>query len=263
MRTSPSPGVAGPLLLAVALLTAAAAEAGWLIVDDRGDQTLVSRGRLRIAGGQGDGQVMVLDLGRARVWVADTGRSLYWDGTVEEYCQGLRTIMPSPEEQLAERLKDLPADQRAQVEELLKKRARGGAAVPPRVAVERTGETETIAALPTRKYRVLVDGALYEELWLTTEAALVGELELGRAPDTFGRMFACMAGSGATRPEATAEYRQLFGQGWPLKAVYHGDGAGTLRTLVTRVEKRDIPERDFTPPAGFTKAPLADLFGRR
>jgi hypothetical protein len=234
----------GPLLLAVALLSAAAAEAGWLIVDHRGDQTLRSRGRLKIAARQADGHAMVLDLGRARLWVADRGRRLYWDGTVEEYCQATRAAMPASEETPA----TPPTSER------------GGA--PPRVAVEPTAETETIAALPTRKYRVLVDGALYEELWLTSEASLVRELELGRAPETFGRMFACMSGGGQ-RVEATAEYRQLFARGWPLKVVYHAEGGRALRALVTRVEERDIPEGDFTPPPGFRTAPLTEIFGRR
>jgi hypothetical protein len=264
MATAGSRDVVGALLLAAGLLLAPVAEAGWLIVDDNGDQTLISRGRLKMAPRQDQGQAMVLDLARARVWVADTGRRLYWDGTVEEYCQGIRSLMPSPEAQLAEQLKDLPPEQREQVAAMLKARMkRGTGGPPPRVALERTNETETIARLPTRKYRVLVDGKLYEELWLTSEAALVRELELGRAPDTFGRMFACMSGPGGERPEASVEYRQLFGQGWPLKAVYHGEGGGPGRALVTRVEQREIAEEDFKPPTGFRAAPLAELFGQR
>ncbi len=259
--------VARTLVLAVGLLGTAAAEAGWLIVDDKGDQTLLSRGRLKMAPKQNDGHSMVLDLSRARIWVADSGRRLYWDGTVEEYCQVIRGSMASVEKQMAEQLKDMPPAQREQVEKMMKQMGRGGAAgaagPPPRVTVERTAETETIATLPTRKYRVLVNGKLYEELWLTTDAAFLRELELKRAPDTFGRMMSCTAGMGGERVEASAEYRQLFGQGWPLKAVYHGEGGGPGRALVTRVEQREIPERDFTPPTGFRAAPLSELFGQR
>jgi hypothetical protein len=249
------------------LLTASAAQAGWLIVDDKGDQTLLSRGRLKMAPRQADGHSMVLDLIRARLWVADSERRLYWDGTVEEYCQAVRGTMAAAEQQMAEQLKHMPPAQREQVEQRLKQMGRGGATAaagpPPRVTVERTGETETIATLPTRKHRVLVDGKLYEELWLTTDTAFLRELELGRAPDTFGRMFACTPGTGGERVEASPEYRQLFAQGWPLKAVYHGEGTGALRALVTRAEQREIPEGDFAPPAGFRQAPLAELFQRR
>jgi hypothetical protein len=236
--------VAGALLLAAGCLGAVTTGAGWLIVDDNGDQTLVWRGRLRMDPRQAPGQSMVVDLTRARMWVADAGRRLYWEGTVEEYCQAVRALVPPP-----------PAPPAG---------SPGAAgAPPPRVTLERTEETETIAKLPTRKYRVLVDGKLYEELWLTGEAALVRELDLARAPDTFGRMLACMVSLDGQRPEASPEYRRLFAEGWPLKAVYHGEGGSPGRALVTRVEPREVAERDFAPPPGFTKAPLGELFGKR
>jgi Domain of unknown function (DUF4412) len=202
------------------------------------------------------------------VWVADAGRRLYWEGTVEEYCQAVRGTMAAAEQQMAEHLKNMPPAQREQVEQMMKQMQRGGGAAggpAPRVSVERTGETETIAGLPARKYHVLADGKLYEELWLTTDTALLRELDLGRAPDTFGRMFACLAGigSGGERVEASGEYRQIFAQGWPLKAVYHGERGAAGRVLVTRMEQREFPEGDFTPPAGFRAAPLGEIFGRQ
>jgi hypothetical protein len=209
---------------------------------------------------------MVLDLTRARVWVADASRRVYWDGTVEEYCGAARATMVALEDQVAELLKSLPPEQREQAAQSLKQQTArftpaGGPA--PRVTVERTDQTETIAGLPTHKYRVLADGKLYEELWLTTDAALLHELDLGRAADTFGRMFACLAGAGVERVEATGEYRQLFARGWPLRAVHHAEGQATARTLVRRIEPREIRESDLAPPAGFRAAPLTEVFARR
>jgi hypothetical protein len=261
--TTPGPLTAlRGLALFVILVAASTADAGWLIVDDNGDQTLVSRGRLKMAPREGDGRAMVLDLARARMWVADSGRRLYWDGTVEEYCQAVRGSMGMVEQQMAEQLKDLPEAERAQALQTMKQRMGGDpSAPPPRVTIERTPDTETIAGLTARRYRVLNHGKLYEELWLTSDNALVRELELARAPDTFGRMFACLAGSGGARVEATGEYRQVFAQGWPLKAIYYGDGGAAGRALVTRVEPREIPERDFVPPPGFRAAPLDEIFG--
>jgi hypothetical protein len=246
------------------LLPAPAADAGWVIVDESGDQTLLSRGRLKIAPKKADGHSMVLDVGRARIWLAEAGRRAYWEGPVEEYCQTVRGTMAAVDKQMAEAMKDLPPAQREQMMQMMKQMGRstpGASGPPPRVTIERTGETETIAGLPARKYRVLANGRLYEELWLTTDAALLRELDLGRAPDTFGRMFACMVGGGSERVEASAEYRQLYAQGWPLKAVYHGEGGGAGRSPVTRVEQRDIPEREFAPPAGFRPAPLSEMLG--
>jgi hypothetical protein len=156
MRPSRPPSVARALVFAAGLLTASAAQAGWLIVDDKGDQTLLSRGRLKMAPRQADGHSMVLDLTRARRWVADSGRRRYWDGTVEEYCQAVRSTMAAAEQQMAEQLTHLPPAQREQAGQMLKQMGRGGATgpagPPPRVTVERTGQTETIAALLTRQH---------------------------------------------------------------------------------------------------------------
>ena len=251
--------------LGLLLIGAGAAEAGWLIVDDNGDQTLISRGRLKMAPKQAEGHSMVLDLAKARLWVADARRKLYWDGNVEEYCQAVRGTMAAMEKALAEQMKNLPPEQREQMQKMLKQMTGDPGAPPPKVTIERTDEVEKIAGLPARKHRVLNNGKLYEELWLTTDEALIRELDLGRAPDTFGRMFACMAGPGrgGVRVEATGEYREIFAQGWPLKAVYHGEGGGdTRRALVTRVEQRELAEEGFAPPAGFRAAPLSEIFGQ-
>lgn len=207
---------------------------------------------------------MMLDVGRARMWMADAGRRAYWEGPVEEYCQAVRGTMAAVDKQMAEAMKDLPPAQREQMLQMMKQMGRptpDAAAAPPRVTVERTGETQTIAGLTARKFRVLANGTLYEELWLTTDAALLRELDMGKAPDTFGRMFGCMVGGSSDRVETTAEYRQVYAQGWPLKAVYHGGGGRAGRSVVTQVEQRNVAETDFAPPAGFRPAPLAEILG--
>src|SRR5688572_18887337 len=256
--------LARALGLALVLLLPLSADAGWVILDEGGDQTLLSRGRLKMAPKKAEGHSMAIDVGRARLWIANAGRRAYWEGPVEEYCQAVRGTMAAVDQQMAEAMKDLPPAQREQMLQMMKQMGRGtpgASGPPPRVSVERTNETQTIAGLPARKYHVLANGKLYEELWLTTDAALLRELDLGRAPDTFGRMFACMVGGGSDRVEATAEYRKVYAQGWPLKAVYHGEGGGAGRAVVTKVAARDIPDRDFVPPAGFRAAPLAEILG--
>ncbi|HEV8615289.1 MAG TPA: hypothetical protein VGU22_07320 [Methylomirabilota bacterium] len=260
------------LTLAVAALVIQplATHAGWLIVNDGGDQTLVSRGRLAMLPGKSDGTSMAIDLGRGRMWLADAGRRVYWEGPVEEFCTAVRTATAGMLKQMdgmADALKDMPAAQREQVLQMMKQMGRTPDAAPARkaaVTVERTTEMETIAGLPARKYRVLADGRLYEELWITNDAALVRELDLGRAPDTLGRMFACHVGAGrGIGVEESPEYRALYGAGWPLRAVYHGDGGASGRSSVVRVERRDVAERELAPPAGFRAAPIDEVFGVR
>jgi hypothetical protein len=255
------------LLVALLPLVAPAAEAGYAITDE-GGQTLVSRGRLKLAPRQGD-VTLVVDVGRAHMLVADARRRLYWEGTVEQYCEGMRGVMASVtaemEARMAAQLKDMPPAQREQVQQMMQQMRRGAPGgpppgPPPQVTVEPGAEMATIAGMAARKYRVLANGAPYQEVWLTADAGLMREMDSIRAPDTFGRMSGCMASSaGGDRPEATAEYRKLFAEGWPLKLIFLGDPQ-QRGTTVQAVERRDIAEKEFAAPAGYRVAPLTELF---
>ena len=262
------------LTLALCTLLAAVAEAGWVIVDEGGNQTALSRGRLKMSPKEAQGVSMSLDIGRARMWVADATKKAFWEGTVEEYCQAMKTTMAGAmadmEKQMAEAMKDMPPAQREQMQQMMKNMRGGGTpgGPPPVVKIEKTSEVEKIAGLPARKFRVLSNGKLYEEMWLTTDPALLKELEMAKAPDTFGRMSGCMANmAGGPRPEASDEFRKLYGEGWPLKVVYYGVGEGApgapgpAGSTVMKVEQREIPDREFTPPTGFRPAPLTEVFG--
>jgi hypothetical protein len=265
------PKTVSMLAIALCLLPAAAAEAGWVITDQEGHQTSLSRGRLKMAPREAQGVSMALDIGRGRMWVADAGKKTYWEGTVEEYCQAMKSTMAGAmadmEKQMAEAMKDMPPAQREQMQQMMKNMRGGGPGAPaPKVTIEKTNDVQTIAGLPARKFRVLSNGKLHEEIWLTTDPALVRELEMAKAPDTFGRMSGCMAGmAGGARPEASEEFRKLYGEGYPLKVVYYGaeaaPGAPPAGMTVQKVEQRDIPDREFAPPAGFRAAPLNEVFG--
>src|SRR5215510_6536393 len=256
------------IALALLLLGPLAADAGYLIADQNGEQVLLSTGRLKMAPKSAGGLVMVLDVGRARVWVADPGQKRYWEGTVDEYCDGVRKLSAVPtadlEQMMAEQLKDMPPEERERTLQLMKRaQGEGTSGRVPKVTVQPTSDTDTISGQPTRKYQVRADGALYEELWLASDPALLRELVAARAPETFGRMSGCMGtGGGGARVEATEEYRKIYSEGWPLKAVFHASGGPTPGPPVTRVERREIPEGEFARPAGFTAVPLLEVFSR-
>ncbi|HUF91527.1 MAG TPA: hypothetical protein VMR23_04065 [Candidatus Limnocylindria bacterium] len=224
---------AAALALALGVLAApAAVTAGVMFVDEGGDRTLLSTGRVKIAPASPDAPTFVLDMARGRMWVANRARRTFWEGTIDEYCAGVTGSIA------------------------------GGAARPVRVTVERTAHTETIAGWPTRKYRVLADGVLHEELWLTSETSVARALDAGRAADTVGRMMGCMLavppGPGV---ESSAEYRKLYAQGWPLRSVYYGAGGASGQSSIVTAGSRDIAEQEFAPPSGYRRAPFAEVVG--
>jgi hypothetical protein len=250
------------VLAGLAAATPAPAAAGYVFVDDSGDQTLLATGRVKMVPKSADAPTVVLDMPRARIWVAHPGARTFWEGTIDEYCASVKGLVGAARAGMEEATKGLSPAEREQIQALMKA---AGAAPPAklRVVVERTADTETIAGWPTRKYRVLADGRLREELWLTSDAGVAREFEVARAPQTFGRMMACMLDGQPTGAgvEDSAEYRQLYAQGWPLRSVFYGAGGASGGSTVTKAERRDIPEREFATPAGFRRAPFAEVVG--
>ena len=252
------------------------AHAGYAIVDQQGLETVVSKGRVKHASRTPEQPVVVFDVGRGRLWFANPRTKSYWEGTADEFCTSMRgtvaSAMSEVEKQMKDQLAKLPPDQRAQVEQMMKQALqgqagqRGAAPAPaPRVTVERTTEQATIAGLSAKKYRVLADGQPFQDLWLASDTGLLQELQIGKASDAYARMSACQAGSAGPYAAVaeSQEYRKLFGEGWPVRIVGYPTGTPQTLTEVVKVERRDVPESEFTPPAGFRKAPLTEVLGSR
>ena len=263
------------LAVAAVLFVASRGLAGYRLTEKDGDQTLVSKGRVKELPGEGGGPQSVFDLGSARAWMSNPGREIYWEGTIEELCTTIRettvAMAKSMHDAMEAQLSKLSPENRAKVEELrkqlaAKREAEGGKAKPGPgvVKIERTEETTPIAGQPTRKYNVLVDGVLYEEDWLTTDPALAKEFALDKASELMSRVSACAASADPdpSHPKGVDEgkiYQKLYPQGWPLKAVSHGGGKTRTKNEITKIEKQDVPESEFQPPAGYRKAPLAEV----
>lgn len=266
------------LLLVAVLAGPGAAVAGYVFVEDNGDETMVQRGRLRIRPRDPSASSFAMDLGRARMWMTDPARRAYWEGTVEEFCTtargAFRTTIGEAQREMEKEIESLPPAERERARAMLRQfggfgtppaGGSNGARKPPQVAVERTGETETIAGLATRKYRIVADGRLYEEIWLTTDPAVVQEMDPQRASETLGRMMACMLDAnprgGPSSVEDDPEYRKLYLAGWPLRSVYHGGGGATGRSTIQRAERREVNDAEFAPPGGLRRVPLGELLG--
>jgi hypothetical protein len=257
------------------VFAASIASAGYLLVDKEGIQTLVSKGRVKSLSEDGQGPQAVFDLGRARAWMSNPERNVYWEGTIDELCASIREtaakMSKSAQQAMEEQIARLPAEQRAKVEELRKTMAEKRAAAereerskPGVIKIERTAETATIAGQPTRKYRVLVDGKLYREDWLSTDASLAKEFALDRASALMSRVSACVdsGGSASARGKGVDEgeiYRELYPHGWPLKEVSYRSGEATPKSEMGKIEKRDLPDGEFKPPPGYRKTTLREV----
>jgi len=226
-------------IVVVMIVVASAANAGWVLTDSEGEETLISQGKLRSSS---EGGSMILDATKNQAYFIDDARKLVASGTVEEFCTGMTEMMSAM-------LEKLPPEQRQVMEQMMESTAD--------VEIVNKGAGGKIAGFETTKYEVMVDGQLHEQLWLSEDKALLKDC--GAVMKMMAQFMSCMstmsAMSGAPSPEASPEYGKLFEMGMLVKMVTHGDGG------VTTIAPRDVSGDMFAIPADYKLVSLPEMYG--
>ena len=163
--------------------------------------------------------------------------------------------------QVQEALKDVPADQRAMIEEMMKKRM-PEAAAPQRPVTElrKTGERGTRAGYPCVRYDILVNGRKKQELWVTDWGNIEGGADMVDAfedmADFFREMMAAMPDFGQGDSgigDGAFEYIKELG-GFPVVTREFDDyGALEDESTLRSSRRRTLDPEDFEPPAGYKR----------
>ena len=223
----------------------ATVEAGWMMQEKEGDQTLISKGRLKSSA---DNISWILDGPGNKVYFIDGHEKTYAIGTVEDYC-GATTAL------VEQTMKNLPAEQRKLLEQMMKKDNKEARRT---VSVIAAGDGGNIAGLKTVKYKVEVDGELYEEIWLATDSDLLNEF---KSLKPMLRKFSTCASTFGTEftPENSSEYLQLMERGVEVKSIAYTDGGPEPVTDVVKLEKKDLPESEFLVPRDYRQVTFGEM----
>jgi hypothetical protein len=235
------------LLLAMALLLmgAATAQAGWVIQETRGDDVTtiyIDQGRVRLAE---PGQSTIFDTKKGTISWLDLKNKRQWSGSPED----LRKLMQKAYDQEVEKqLKPLSPEDREKYRKAIAEQLKlQKNATPPEVIIKPSGESARIAGYQADKYNIWVQERLREERWLAKIPGLEKDLDLTE----FSNLVR------ATYPPDASDWRQsqrlaeLGEKGYPLKTIEY-DSVGPVDIMVvTRVEEREIPEKLFQAPKGF------------
>jgi hypothetical protein len=256
------------------------ASAGWVIeqieyanLGAEGTRTLqyISKNRLKTVG---DGNTFIMDFAKNLFIATDQENRVYWSGTVDAYVQEVKTFQQAANdlarEQMEEAMKEMPPDQRKEMEDLLQQMRSSNASSPPQpaakrpaVKVEQTAETVTIAGHKATKIMVYADGKPYQEVWLAKGLTMKADLDLKRMRGLQAKLTQAIMTDIPSRQsvEEDPAYEQLLEQGYPIKIVELGEsGEPDSVTEVVRIDKRDIPEREFQVPEGFRRIDLREFF---
>lgn len=219
------------------LASVSAAKAGWIMVEQEGDTSIISNGKLKSSA---EGVTWILDGPSSKMIFIDGNLKSYASGTVDDYCNATTSMIDAV-------MKGLNADQRKLLEEMMQQSQNGP---DHKVTVSDASDGGMVAGLKTFKYRVQVDGEPYKDIWLATDPGLLKEFKplipllqkFSSCANTFGTEF---------MPENTADYLRLMERGIEVKSIIYTDNSPEPVTEMIKIEKKALSETEFSIPPDY------------
>ena len=277
-------------LVTMVTATAVPASAGWVIDqvmkgggDDNNRQRLfLQQNRLKtlVMDGANVTSAVVMDLDAQTITQIDYKQRAYTTATAAEYAalmrQGFEKMgeaagqMQSQMKELEEQLKNLPPEQRRQIEAMMKQ-AQGAQrptvqpqgkpedCTPEKVDVKRTGKSITVAGYEASGYQVFTNGKLDSEVWIAPAITAAREID----PQKLERMMKEMMKALPHCPPRGQMFGadpmwKLMKDGYPVRSV-DKDGGSVIE--VVKAESRSLGATEFQAPTGFARKTLQEMMG--
>lgn len=243
-------------LLAIFIAPAAPAGAGIVMIDKSGAETLISGHMTKSPDMMDMGVISIFNARDGLLTYLNTNDSTYSTGTASEYCSATNTGAMSMQEDM---LRDMPPEIRDQMRETMRLSGSDHMGPTPEVAVMPAGHGGIIAGYETTRYEILSDGQLMEEIWITDDPSLMGELSVFYTEGM--KEFSCNEGP-MRGLQDSPEYLDLMSSGIALRIIIAGDMMGPTYILdVQSIQRRDIPDSEFAPPPGYTEISPDEMMG--
>lgn len=132
----------------------------------------------------------------------------------------------------------------------------------PELKIERMKEEKEIAGHTAHKYEVLVDGKVFQELWVAEGLDLTKDLDPERMTKYQQERARGFLGHAADYHNAlylSDAYLKLLRKGYTLqKNTYHI--AGSFEQLATSIRETDVDSSRFETPEDYRRVRLSDIF---
>lgn len=228
---------------------------GWVISDDDGSTTYISGDWIRIEDPDEGSFSSIFNMESKSLIIISHQNESYADGTMSDYCNAIKAMTSGM-------MEGMTPEQREMMEAYMSKSQSGP---PPSVKIEHLGSGGNIAGYNTEKYKVMVDGELYEEIWISKEGDLKTLVEMfsEKVEPLTSEMVKCSAvGINFEQdPEFSEAYKELQRSGMELKSMRYEYGTPIIGSSVNSIERKSIPASEFKPPAGYSKVEFGEFMG--
>jgi len=218
-----------------------------------------NRVRAETAGRGGGTQGIIFDGTKQTLYIVDDGRKAYSEMTKEDVDR-VGGQMSAAMAQMQEQMKNLPPEQRARVEAMMRGRgAMPGAGAAPKTTYKKTG-TDTVGKWTCDKYAGYQDDKQVSEVCTVDPKALGFTAADFEVTKQLAEFFGKLMPQGADRIFAIGSPEQQGYSGVPVRHVTINGDQRTTSELVD-VKRQSFPASTFEVPAGYTKE--AGPFGGR
>jgi hypothetical protein len=195
-----------------------------------------------------NGTVTILRADREMLIIANPARKAYSEFPFDQLEKGAKATherMVASEERMRAQMNKMPPEQRAAMEKSMQQHGKGAkTALPPAVEITNTGETKKIGGYQCTKLVATANGETVLVAWTAND--IKGFSALRADWNALQARFASLSGN----LDASATARTKL-EGFPMETE-----AGEIRTVVTIVEPRAIPDSEFEVPADYKKEPV-------
>jgi hypothetical protein len=234
------------LILPLITITLNLSAQGWVMEDRDGSTTYMLGDWVKVDDPEEEGFSSIYNLSERILIIVNPDDMSYAEGTIDDYCQALSDMTSKMMEGMTEEQKEM-------MEAYMKNTNSGPA---PDVKVQSEGSGENVAGYSTEKYSVMVDGELFQEVWISRDGDLK---ELVNAYSKVEPITREMVGCSSFEinldidPEYSEAYLELMRSGLELKSIRYEYGSPDPGTDIVRLEKASLSKEDLMPPAGYKK----------
>ncbi|MGI9534100.1 MAG: DUF4412 domain-containing protein [Thermodesulfobacteriota bacterium] len=205
----------------------------------------------------------LFDFDKDQMIVLDHNKKTYTVIDPKEFVKAVEEYTVKMEEYRKKHLENLPPEQRELVEKMIKEReAESGLQRNTKIviSVKNTEQTEKIAGYTSKKYDVMYNENLNEEIWLTNDLNIQKELDINKMSSLMNEFKKVNKRLGDNSVKNEDAFINLFKEGgFPMKTIDHSFGESVYVEEVVDVNQKDIPVTEFDLPKGYEERTVQSL----
>lgn len=211
---------------------------------------------------QQDKIITIFNLNDETITLMNTANKVFWKGKVADYKKDVKSAMQATmDEQLAKasaEQKEMIRKMYTSMMESIDNPSKFAGEEPEEyeIEIERTGEKERIAGRMAVKYKVLINGSVKEEAWLSESERANAEFDSEQFHTVYGD-FISQAETIAYY-QSNEKYIEFSKKGFPLKSINYYGGYESISEVI-ELKRENIEKSAFEIPADYKKVSITEI----